>query len=270
MNKILFLLFLSVFLPLASQSQPPGYLGKRATLLFNFSSFPAFEGPTQNNRGISFSTERFGESEQGLAFNYEFNLDFSYVVSRMRSLSLGVGQYYTGVVTDTRTRSRPTLLEPNPSSAEDFHSLFNRLNVRSITLMYHKFKGEKGALAPIGNQFSYGLKYLSINSEIVDKRTSYRLSGGSFFGHEPLNLPNKTSFLLFKMAFKDHFVIKMGIQVGVPLHYRYWEAVSNGKEVLYDTGDKENQYYDFRVPVLRRIFFHELLRFDFGVGFLLF
>ena len=83
MNR--FLTFLSVlFLCSSVAAQPPGYLGKRAFLSFNTSSFAALNSATQNGR----SDWTFGN----IGINYEFNLDLSYAVSRYESVDFLIGQ----------------------------------------------------------------------------------------------------------------------------------------------------------------------------------
>ncbi len=277
MDRIILAALLIFITPFIAFSQAPGYLGKRAAVVFNLSSFPAFNGPTQNNRGINEFGDRFGESENGLAFNYEFDLEFSYAVGRVRGLSLGFGQYYTGAITKTRTVSRP-----NPFSTGDFvgydrHELFNRVNVRSINLMYHKFNADKGALAPMGISWSIGLKYLFIKGEIVDKKTNYDRQSGELFGHNPLKIPNKANFYVLKFAFqntqiiKDRFIFKTGIRIGLPLASGYLDNIGNNlASNAYATSTKEEEVVDFEFPIYRRLFFHEIFRFDLGVGLLLF
>lgn len=258
-------------------SQAPGYLGKRASAVFSLSSFPAFNGPTQNNRGINSSIDRFGESEKGLAFNYEFDLEFSYAVGRLRALSIGFGQYYTGAVTETRTISPPNPFSTGNFLIYDRHTLFNRVNVRSVNFMYHKFNAEKGALAPMGVSWGIGLKYLFIKGEIVDKTTNYGRDQGELFGHSPLLIANKANFFVFKFAIqntqiiKDRFIFKTGIRIGLPLSSNYLSNIgSNFTPDVYSSSTKEDEVVDFEFPIYRRLFFHEIFRFDLGIGLLLF
>ena len=158
----------------------------------------------------------------------------------------------------------------------DQHELFNRLNVRSINLTYQKFNGEKGALAPMGISWSFGIKYLFIDSEIIDKRTNFGREFGELFEHGPLLTPTEANFFVLKFGLentqiiKDRIVFKAGLKFGLPLNQVYLSNLGSTIEGVYPSSTKEDEVVDFEFPVYRRLFFHELFRFDIGVGLLLF
>ncbi len=263
MNRLkLLLLILSSLTSLLLMAQPPGYLGKRASVTFNISGLPAYNGPSLNNRG----RKAFGEKKKGIGINYEFEFDFSYVVARYKSLGLKIGQYYTGTETYARTE---TISDMDNSSDRDEHYLFNRLNVRSIGLVYSKFKRKKGAIAPIGNRFYWGLKRTFVTAEIIDKRTVYGGDGlGIVYGHAPLTYNQNVAFNLLTMGwsnnqiFWDKLILKTGFRFSIPLF--------TGGLDYQSTFRGSNNQDNFDKRVIQRVASHELFRFDIGIGYLLF
>ncbi len=259
-------------------SQPPGYLGKRASINFNLSSSPALIGPTQNNRGEADKT--LGEGAGWLGINYEFSVDFSYVLGRHRSISLLVGQYYTGLKMNATTT--PIALElisgGNASSnALDRHELLYRVNVRSVGIIYSKFKNERGALAPIGNRFYIGLKRNFANASVIDKRTDfYDSTFGNQFGHNNLNIDENKSFhyLLLgwsnNMVFWDQVIFKTGFRLGLPLDYGFYKYITNDTEDVTPEYNTNPNQFEYEADLFKRLAWHEFLRVELGIGYLLF
>jgi hypothetical protein len=273
MKNLIFRLFvLMTFYCTFSNAQAPGYLGKKASIMFNFSSFPAIAGPTQNNRGNDDNT--FGEGSGKVGLNYEFEGHFSYVTGRYVNFAVFVGQYFTGVTSNAETES----IVPDPNdfySNTDRHYLFNRLNVRSAGITYSKFSKRRGALAPIGNRFFMSLKRSFITSEIIDKRTEYGHYLGESFGHAKLNIDESMTLDFFHMGwsntqvFWNKMLFNVGVKIGFPLNFKYYGTLSDGGRALdiYETNQNQAQYES---AVFDRIFRHEFFRVDIGVGYLLF
>ena len=139
-----------LFFPLFLNAQPPGYLGNRFFTSFNLSSSPTLRGPTQNNNG----TQYFGTSnERSWGIDYEYEANLSYVIGRHSSVGIDVGQYYTGMTTTVRTRSLGQENINFQSVQYDSHELFYRLNVKSASIYFSKYRRKKGALAPLGSHF---------------------------------------------------------------------------------------------------------------------
>lgn len=263
MHKLIVLL-ISIVTPLFIFAQPPGYLGKRASFTLAVSSLPVINGPTQNNRG----RRAFEERKDGIGFNYEFEGDFSYVVGRYKSLGVKVGQYYTGALSSAYTR---TVSAPEGNDY-DIHELFNRVNVKSVGITYSKFKRGKGALAPIGNRFYWGLKQTYISAEILDKTTRYGGEGlGIVLGHRPIEVDQKTRLAFITMGwsnnqvFWDKLILKTGLRLSFPLKgsaYNYSDSI--------DGDDAYTNQENFERAMHARIMAHELFRVDVGVGYLLF
>lgn len=259
-NSILLFLFLSIC-PHLLNAQPPGYLGKRAIVTLGISSFPTFGGPTQNNNGSNY----FGESnDRSWGIDYEFEGNFSYTVGRQSSIGLTIGQFYTGMVSQAKTDA----LVSNPvSSFEqiDFHDLFYRLNVRSISFTHNLYRAKKGALSPLGNYFFWGLKRSFISGRIIDKKTDYH--AGEVFGHRSLEINPKSAYSSIIFGWSNHqiywdkLIVKTGFRFGVPLNIVSWNKLSDNN----DTNQEE-----FELNSYLRIWRHEIFRIDFSIGYLLF
>ena len=253
-------------------------MGKRASINLTFSSSPAIFGPTQNNRGNSERT--FGEASGSIGLNYEFTGDFSYVIGRQASVSLMLGQYNTGLKTDANTI--PIGLELIPpvgglfQDEVDDHELLFRLNVKSVGIIYSKFKSERGALAPIGNRFYIGVKRNFVNASVIDKKTDfYYPPFGSLFGHNRLNIDEQKTFnyLLLgwsnNMIFWDKLIVKTGFRLGLPLDFDNYFYISNETSSAEGYSRNPNQF-EYDAELFKRLAWHELFRGELGVGYLLF
>ncbi len=264
MHKLKLLLFiLSSLAPLILMAQPPGYLGKRASVNFTVSSLPVILGPTVNNRGRDY----FGEKKKGIGFNYEFEGDFSYVVGRYRSLSLKVGQYYTGALSQAYT----TPLGASGGYGQDEHDLFHRVNVKSIGIILSRFKKEKGALAPIGNRFYWGVKRTFISASIAEMTTDYRDEVvGPIFGHRPINIDQSMNINFLVLGWSNHqvfwdkLILKTGFRIAIPFNLAEYDFEGDSGGSTFT--NQEN----FESAINSRVVNHELFRVDIGVGYLLF
>lgn len=251
--------FLLLILPQTLHSQVPGYLGKKLYLTLGVSLGPALEGPTQNNNGSDF----FGASnKRSFGLNYEFDGALSYVVGRYSSVGISAGQYYTGAISEASTIS--PFFTTNSSLAEfDEHELFWRLNVRSINLIHSLYKRKKGALAPFGNYFYYGLGRKFISGSVIDKKTDYWAS--EVFGNTELKIDDEISYTSIfigwgsQQIFWDKVILKWGVKISFPLNYVSWRAI--------DLDTNQGQYTG---EAFSRIYSHEVARFDIGIGYLLF
>ncbi len=252
-----FLLLFIFFFPFISSAQTPGYLGKRASLIINSSTFPAIKGPTRNNKGL----ESFGPESNGIGLNYEFEADFSYAYKRYKSLGLTVGHYSTAQEFFTST-------DPVDSSVDgqDEHRVFSEISVTSISLIRKKFRIGKGGLAPFGNYLFGGLRANFATGSILEKTTTYASPTGADFGHgEILPDPKFTQFLFIygfgnNLIFKDRIIFSMGMRFSLPFKPSTLATLT--------TGDAAGR--DFEDKARFRLFYHEFFRINIGVGVLLF
>ena len=256
----IFVIILLCIIPTLLHAQAPGYIGKRTFVSFGISAGMAIDGPTQNNNGSEF----FGDTNQrSWGLNYEFEGNVSYVIGRYSTLGITVGQYYTGAISEARTLS--PFFNPISSSGQfDNHELFHRLNVRSISLSHSIYKKKKGALAPYGNYFFYGLGRKFISAEIIDKKTDYW--AGEVFGNTELGIDSNIEYTPIFIGwashqiFWDRVLLKVGIKISFPLNYSSWQESIN---------ENTNQS-NYSSEAFSRIYKHEVARFDIGVGYLLF
>lgn len=255
-NTYLLIFFLCFFSTIIF-AQTPGYLGNRASLIINSSTFPAFKGPTINDKG----TDSYGREFNGIGLNYEFEAVLSYAYKRYKSLGLIAGQYRTAQEFFTST-------DPVDSSVEgqDEHRVFSEVNVNSISLIRKKFRRHKGGLAPFGNYFFLGLRANFVTGSILEKTTTYASSNGSDFGHqEILPDPKFTQFLFVygfgnNLIFKDRIIFSMGMRFSLPFKPSTLATLSSGEAAGRDFEDKARF----------RLFYHEFFRINVGVGVLLF
>ena len=268
----LLVVILNCFL-ITLNGQAPGYLGKKASILFNFSSFPAIVGPTQNNRGSN--DKVFGNGSGNIGINYEFEGHLAYATGRYTSFDIFVGQYYTGATSNATTQS----LVPDPNdfySDTDNHYLFHRLNVKSVGITYSNFIKGKGALAPIGNRFFMSLKHCFITSEIIDKKTEYSRELGEVIGHDNLNIDDKFALNFFHMGYSNKqvfwhkMIFNVGVRVGFPINLKYYNMYFEGDTRYHPDENISANQADYEYSVFDRLFRHELFRVDIGIGYLLF
>lgn len=272
-NKVSFLLIF--FLPVLVYSQAPGYLGKKASLTFSISGFPALTGPTQHNYGNEKHT--VGESAGRLGMNYEFEGNLFYVIGRYHSLGLYAGQYATGVYSEGLTFARradyPT--SGGVSTYQDLHDLLHRAEVRSVGIIYSIFSIRRGALAPVGNRFYVGVKHNFVTGKLAKKETSYYDEViGAKYGHEPLDIDTQAdySFLLFgwsnDLMLTNRFMFRSGLRMALPISWRYLQEIFGDVDNYPGVGTNSQANYD--LALIERLSRHELFRVDIGLGVLLF
>lgn len=267
-----------IFFPLFLNAQPPGYLGNRFYTSFNLSSSPTLKGPTQNNNG----TEYFGSThDRSWGIDYEFEGNLSYVIGRYSSIGINLGQYYTGMKMDAKTKSLGQEFINFADVQYDDHNLFYRLNVKSVGVYYRKFRQAKGSLAPLGSYFFMGLKRSFITGEVLDKKTFYMLESfglGSSLGHDNLNINAETAYnsILFRWGKNqilfDRIILKVEFRLAYPISLKAHKAWSDSKyDDYFDYFYEENPNESiFETRSYERIVRHEMLRFNLGVGVLLF
>lgn len=241
----------------------PGYMGKKAIFSLNYSSSVALFGPTLNDRGqddFYDEVETILGVESNLGLNYEFGADFSYTLTRQRALSLGYHQYATN-----------TVLEWVYTNV-DFDYLY-RLNVRAISLNAHQFKRKRGGLAPLGNSSYWGLKTTFINGEEADSRMINFVTPPPIPESGAPEDPNLTVYSLLwgisnQQIFWDKLVLKMGVHISIPLTPNYYRFIIDPFSI--STVEEADFQLIYEAQAITRIARHEALRFDIGVGYLLF
>lgn len=263
---IVFLFFLFTFSGFSAKAQSPGFLGKHTSINLHFTAFPAFFGPTANNKGRS----SFFTGSGNTGWNYEYKLSIEQAVGRYTALSLTAGQYHTGLVTNARTLE----VESNQfgSTSYDKHELFYQLNINSLSVRWQKFFRDKGALAPIGDNWFFGYKHLFVSGDIIDKRTIY-VNGFPKINRN-LNIDDTQNFhVLFVGLNKTHaigkrFLFRIGTTLGIMLDPQY---------IFTSTDLKINEHYfdgtntqKYRIRAFDRLRRQEFINVEVGVGYLLF
>jgi hypothetical protein len=132
---------------------------------------------------------------------------------------------------------------------------------------------KKGGLAPLGIYSSWSLLYTQVKGKILDKRTTFALSGP----HAPLGLDLKTNIYTLGYSFgrtqvlADRFLIDYGANLNfdIPITFSALNgSVSSGE--FGSTGDyvrDNNRSYD--IDVSNKVFAHSLFLFHIGIGFLI-
>lgn len=233
--------------------QGPGYLGKHAFFRADLGSMVAFKGPTAGNKGY----DVYGDATPGLSLNVFGNGMLGYTVSRRHALFADVGYYKTGMSLEAST---PSIFD---DYSTDYHYLFYNLTGKSIAVGCQWYNLKKGALAPLGNYFSWYLRRNWITGEILDKKTTY--SSGLASEHGKLNIDPKTQFWSFGVEAGQHFIIYDRFLLNLSMVVNWPVGTILGTE----SSDESNQSkYNYKVK--NRLFLHDLVQIKIGAGMLLF
>lgn len=268
MNYFIVLLVMSTCLLIPRQplyAQAPGYLGKKLSIHTDWNAFPALGGPTSGNKGLTY----YGDTGGGFAFNWRVGAAIGYIISRKQQLRLQVNTFKTGMAD---TYFTPSGNDPTIGS-RDQHELFFNLDGFSVGISTRAYNLNKSALAPLGIYSSWSLLYTQVKGKILDKRTTFALSGP----HAPLGLDLKTNIYSLGYSFgrtqilADRFLIDYGANLNfdIPITYNALNGTVSSGELEF-TGDyvrDNNRRYDGNVS--DKVFGHSLFFFHVGVGFLI-
>ena len=259
----LILLFL---LPIALPAQAPGYLGKRFSIDLGTGFGPAIDGPTQNNKGYGNILGNKADDRR-LGINYVFDLNLNFATGRYRGLSLTASQYYTATTTFYRIQS-----QFDNFLSDEVESL-HRLNVRHVGLKYHYFKRSKGALAPIGNSFYVAVDAYFINGEVIDRIINYANPLSAAFGIAPLGINQnlKTWGVGFgwqkTTIYFDKLLLRVGIGIHGPVGFYIRDLIDEANVNIAPDNGRQSTYEN---KVANRLYLHGLMRFELGLGYLIF
>ena len=168
------LLFLLMFCSFLTYGQSPGYMGKKTSVQFNFSSSPVWFGPTANNNGSDvFDTEDAGQYKFGFNTKYGFSLNRS--IGRRVSIEASVDYGKTGYFNNDGGETFETIsvFDGAGTGARDNHKLFFNARVTDFALALRMFNRKKGSLSPLGLYFGPRIGYSIAQSEILDRKTNY-------------------------------------------------------------------------------------------------
>ena len=270
LTQRLIVLLAVVITPFLLTAQAPGYLGKRAAVSFSLSGGVTIDGPNQNNKGSEFFGNQMSTDEGKIGFNHEFIFDFSYALSRYRGLQLSGSQYYTGMLSEARTIAVG-------GSGLDRHDLFYRLNVKSISLDYSFYSRKRGALAPVGSRYYFGLKTNIVSGKIIDKLTNYFDPAiGAVLGHKLLEVDPKENLYYFTWGWSnssviaDKIIFKAGISGAIPVDWIIGRGAFEAFEGQNGDYFYRNNQSSFEENVYTRLWAHEILRINIGIGYLIF
>ena len=216
-------------------SQVPGYLGKRLFVSANFSAVPAIMGPTASNKSIAYPSRLFGESKSSLDFSTRYGIEVGYVTSRYKALTLTLDYAKTGLVSN---------LSPIPS----FNlKLFYTLNCYTIDLGFQRYYLDRAAIAPLNGYFamhSY-ITYVSGTSNTLGQSLDQNfLTGGVALEY------GKNSIIA------DKIIISPSVR---------WNLSSGLIQGLLLSDELENK---FAIDGTNRLFFHSIVMFKVGIGFI--
>jgi len=245
--KWLALLLVCFFYTTITQAQAPGYLGKRLSIGIGTSIYPALYGPTKNKKGYNLRrggsfVNRNREPSFGLNSSFEVSLD--YATGRYRTLGIYGNTYTTGV----------SMNYFNINTNQEIRD-FYLLDVNTIGLQYSFFKSEQAALAPIGRNFTLGLEGLflkgrpEMTSDIEFSRRIYNVAFKYMMSY-PIN---------------NSIILKLGGSIRLPL-LSLSEYVLLIDDNPYIHRSTESAFID---RSLRRVLYHGLMRFEFGIHYLI-
>ncbi|MBR9919328.1 MAG: hypothetical protein GYB31_00720 [Bacteroidetes bacterium] len=263
-----FLIAFFVFSAFAANAQVSGYLGKRFAVDVFGGSFLAYNGPTPSNKGRRF----YGEEGGGYGFNTRYGANLSYVVSRKRSLFLGLEFSKTGM---SQMAFTPSIGNSPGFQAFDEHRLFYHLDVRTLRFGYRKFAFKKGGLAPFGPYSGFLVNLSQVKGNIVDKKTSFITESTV---HLPLGIVAEDFYwsLLFEFGYnniiRDRFMFHISCQFDPTFGLLGYVRKENQAAL---TPDYTSDYVgfnqgEFEELVIQRLSNHNLLMINIGFGVLLF
>lgn len=267
-NKCLYsylILPLVVFGSFNSFAQSPGYMGKKTSVQFNFSSSLAWFGPTTNNNG--------SEAFKGEANRYKLGLNSKYGVALNRSIgqyaSVEVSADYgkTGYFDQFETMS---VFDGASQGERDIHDLFLNARVTDIALAMRFFNRKKGSIAPLGLFLGPRIGYTQVRSEIIDRFTNYHhKSDGLLINSLGLNEQNTYYTIGFTTGYNriinDQIIVNftwdLAQYISADGAEVDWSLEGNGS---YEDNNKKLQ----RVALRKRLSNMNLLLFRVGVGYI--
>ena len=243
-------------------AQISGYLGKRFIISTQINSIVAFAGPTASNRGVNSLYEE--EQKSSFALSNRFSLEGEYVVSRSRSVSLGVSYYKTGMALNVTT---PSLLGAN--NGYDSHSLFYNLSVTGFNIGLNKYKLRKGAIPPLGKHLRLSIWANAVNGTILDKKTYF--STDILKQHDKLNInPKRLQFGIGlgtqeNYIYLDKLVLNVGWEIRLP-----YSLIGYITETSNTSSNPNTSQVDYENRSDLRLLSHDLFTMKIGFGYLAF
>ncbi len=254
MSAIKNILFFSIlFLSIPLQAQVPGYLGKRFLAGFSLNTAITFLAPSASNRGYGQVMDLFNGAKPSFALSNRYNLDLEYVTFRNASLGLSVSSYKTGFAR--------TILIDRLNSSTLTNEFFFQINSLSFELKFKKYNLKRGAIAPLGAGFSWGIFVNFSNANIKDRINE---------NDEAIDIPSKTSIYTYGLVLEssknitlnDDFFLKYGYSIRLPF---------NVYSIL--NADSDNRYdynpYVIENSTLLRVLVHDIFSFNVGVAYLI-
>jgi len=240
------LLFVFVF-PSVVEAQAPGYVGKRFSIEFN----------TQLNISALLPST---DPSRDFGLNRTFTGGLAYSISRLSSIDLRYTKYVTGL---------------NSSySIEDLRvTNYHHLNATKIGLRYNRFKPLNGSLAPLGVLRYVGINRVSAKGEIISRNENslpVLLSEST-----PDKLIQDVSTLAIEVGFSkstmifENIYFKRGMAFSILLSQSFYKDLNSDPFDMKDYGDNREEAM-WEEVALRRIFAHDFMFFEFGIGVLLF
>lgn len=244
-RKVLFL-YLLFFNTVLFAQQAPGYLGKRFSLDYGSSFFPAL-GANE------------GSDESALTINKRNSFGFNYVRTRDNSLGVHIEMVKTQFLFNRELYSNGVYYYPKTDARGDISAVF-------ISLESKKYLNKH--IAPVGSYFSYKLFYTRYsltydNNNIFEGHYSYEDNAETKLvlgNYGPFGAMGGAIAFGKQHLFFQRLLFNYEMQVGLLLPKIKWTSdIYNEKPADY-----------VQTLASKRLMMHNLFNFKVGLGYLIF
>jgi|GEM_PF-2848740 len=260
---VLFLIFLTSII---TKAQAPGYLGK--TVYFKVSD-GLILSPSKD-RPYTTLTQGFSDNS-GPSIGHTFTGEIGYTYSRKNVVALIFGGFQSAVQADYYFD-----LMDNYTDSE---SLVHFLDAKIIGLKHYSFLTKKGALAPYGTSYSFGLEGHFIKGRIDPDEDDqlidlFSTNTRDFLENPKFNFLNLSFSWLKHNIYRDRIIFSYGFTARFPLALRAADAIADRyrlePDFSFSSDPEEFNVEVFELFVLNRLIRRNAIHFNLGVGLLLF
>ena len=271
-QNIIFNILLLLFFTQIASAQP-GYQGKRFFVEASIATFPAFGGPTVNNRGLDYNNIFESQSSQfkdRFALNTRFGAKTSLTVGYRANIFVGFNIFNTGLIDRSLT---PNKLVPTEMNT---HDIFYNSSVKMVEFGVDYYGSHANSnLAPLGWHWIIGATYIFGNSKEIEHKLTYPSSFSSFNYtpyHELAEAPaHNTNFKEFafhlgfgkRMIMFNRLIINISAESYILPSWIMYRVENNS----WENADNQLVYNN---AVTRRLQRHLSINLNLGLGLLIF
>lgn len=244
---------------------------KRLLLQGDFACFPAFQGPTANNRGGS-ATQLFNDQEESFVLNTRFGGQLSYSFNPHLSTYISYG-YFNSAITLAYTSNNLIFTD-----SINYHNVFYDLHASVLATGVDYFVGKKRqSTLSHGTYLKFGLAIVFGKAKDIDHMISYPEPFKGYDNQliyeltsEP-ELKLKFTHLALHLAVQQRFVLykRLTLNVGIESYLLPAWFIADTKNINNPISDEEIQVY-YQTKIVNRLQRHLLFNLNLGLGVLIF